>query len=73
VSLLYKLLIAHICPTTKVSISAPRKEYKRLKGDQYPISEDELANNLVALPDNVVAQAAEDIEAFADLAEPEVE
>ncbi len=48
-SLLQKLLIAHICPTTKIAVSTARKEYKRLKGISYPVEEAELLRNLIEL------------------------
>lgn len=49
-SLLQKLLIAHLCPTTKIAITQARREYKRLKGAQYPVDEQAMVDNLVQPP-----------------------
>ncbi|MCP4119073.1 MAG: DGQHR domain-containing protein [Desulfobacteraceae bacterium] len=46
VNLLDNLLHIHIAPPSKQSIKRVRKEYKDLKGDAYPISEEELVKNL---------------------------
>lgn len=73
VTLLQKLLIAHLCPITKVSITNARKEYKRLKGEQYPVSEEALLNHLVVLPENAVVQLPPDLEGLGDLVESEGE
>jgi len=40
------LLRAHIAPTTKAAIRRARQEYKRLKNEQYPVSEAELAQGM---------------------------
>jgi DNA sulfur modification protein DndB len=54
VALLQKLLIAHLCPTSKASVATARKEYKRLRGSSYPVDEGVLLSGLVSLPDDVV-------------------
>lgn len=46
VGLLQKLLIAHLCPKSKVAVTTARKEYKRLKGRQYPVSEEVLIQGI---------------------------
>ena len=74
VTLLQKLLVAHLCPTTKVSVINARKEYKRLKGDLYPISEEEMLEQLIELPENTVVQIPGDfLDGFGDLDESESE
>ncbi len=54
-TLLQKLLIAHLCPTTKIAVTTARREYKRLKGLSYPIEESVLTKNLieVSIPSEV--------------------
>ena len=71
VTLLQKLLIAHLCPTTKVAVTSARKEYKRLKGKPYPASEEDLLAGIVETSDaaNVVLPA--ELDDQADLAEPD--
>ena len=71
VSLLHKLLIAHICPTTKVAVTKPRSEYKKLKGHSYPYSDDTLLKNLVTVPEDVVIEPPDDLDAYTDLEENE--
>jgi DNA sulfur modification protein DndB len=63
VSLLQKLLISHLCPPSKVAITKPMAEYKRLKGQKYPVPEETLSRNII-IPSNEV-----DLDA---IAEPEV-
>lgn len=72
-NLLLKLLIAHLCPTTKVAVTNPRREYKQLKGEQYPVSEESLLEGLVVLPANTVVQAPPELEVTGDLEEVEGE
>ncbi|MDB5388095.1 MAG: hypothetical protein JWM11_3741 [Planctomycetaceae bacterium] len=67
VSLLQKLLIAHLCPTTKVAVTKPRAEYKRLKGHPYPVSEETLLKNLVEVPDDVIIQTPAELDGLNDL------
>ena len=45
-NLLQKLLVAHLCPVSKVDIQRARADYKKLKGTNYPISEAVLAENI---------------------------
>lgn len=71
VSLLQKLLIAHICPTTKVAITNPLREYKRLRGVPYPFDQEKLLENLVILSDGVVIPAPDEVDVVTDLSEHE--
>jgi hypothetical protein len=45
-NLLQKLLLVHLCPTSKSEIQRARADYKKLKGINYPISESVLIANL---------------------------
>ncbi len=65
-SLLQKLLIAHLCPTTKVAISTARREYKRLKGIPYPVEESTLMENLVEVSEDTQVRELEDFEYVAN-------
>jgi len=63
--LLDKLIYAHLAASSKQAIKDARKEFKDLRGSQYPISEEELQKNLtphtekrVAVPELVSPQAA---------------
>jgi DNA sulfur modification protein DndB len=47
VFLLQKLLVAHLCPTTKVQITSARKDYKRIKNKSYGTDEETLLGNLI--------------------------
>lgn len=61
-ALLQKLLIAHLCPLTKVAVSSARRDYKRLKGVSYPVEESQLFENLIELPAETEVRELEDFD-----------
>jgi DNA sulfur modification protein DndB len=73
VACLQKLLIAHICPTKRVALSDARKEYKRLTKNAYPVSEDELAKNIVEVGEGVLVEPPPMIDNLDEFAETDPE
>ena len=73
VTLLQKLLIAHLCPTTKVAVTTARKEYKRLKGKAYPTSDEDLIKYIVETCDLSGVVQPPDLDDMADLADSDSE
>lgn len=47
---LHALLVAHIAPPSKKYIKDARRQYRELRGENYPASEEELAKNIVDDP-----------------------
>lgn len=52
VELLNQLLLCHLSPSSRQSIIRARKEFKAVRGFNYPASEDELATGIVSSDDN---------------------
>jgi DNA sulfur modification protein DndB len=46
VDLLDDLLYVHLAASSKEAIKRARKEFRQIRGSQYPINEDELQKNL---------------------------
>lgn len=59
-NLLQKLLVVHLCPTSKSEIQRARTDYKKLKGVNYQISELSLCGNLIQPSSTVMEIAAID-------------
>jgi DNA sulfur modification protein DndB len=73
VNLLQKLLIAHLCPTSKVAVTSARKEYKRLKGISYPASEEDLLKGVTESVEARKVDLPEELDDMSELADPDTE
>jgi DNA sulfur modification protein DndB len=63
-NLLQRLLAVHLCPTSKGEIQKARADYKKLKGENYPVTETFLLGKLVQ-PSSVVSDLPA-VDDFAD-------
>jgi DNA sulfur modification protein DndB len=50
VTLLQKLLLIHLCPTSKSEITKAKADYKKLKGVPYPIADSVFVENIQTAP-----------------------
>lgn len=62
-NLLYALLHAHLAPRSLQSIKQVRKTYKELRGQVYPVTDDELAKRLPAVEVPARPELSDQVEA----------